>query len=106
MEPHLVTTNYGTLRGETEEGVSVFRGVPYAKPPTGPLRFRPPERPEPWTRVRDATRFGPAAPQAQSPIGDLLGVSVTETSEDCLSLNIWTPAADGNRRPVMLWLHG
>jgi para-nitrobenzyl esterase len=106
MGEHLVTTSYGTLRGTEEGGVSVFRGIPYARLPVGLLRFRTPERPEPWTDERDATRFGPAAPQAQSPIGDLLGISVTETDEDCLSLNVWTPAMDDGRRPVMLWLHG
>jgi para-nitrobenzyl esterase len=105
-DDHTVTTSYGTLQGTEDGGVTAFRGVPYARAPIGALRFRPPERPEPWTSVRDATRVGPVAPQAQSPIGDLLGVSVARADEDCLSLNIWTPSVDGGRRPVLLWLHG
>jgi para-nitrobenzyl esterase len=106
VDTGVVSTSYGMLQGTADGGVTVFRGVPYAKPPLGPLRFRPPEKPEPWSGVRDATRFGPVAPQAKSPIGDLLGVTVDGADEDCLTLNVWTPAADGGRRPVMLWLHG
>ncbi|HEX4622202.1 MAG TPA: carboxylesterase family protein, partial [Myxococcaceae bacterium] len=60
----MVSTSAGQVRGRTEKGIAVFRGIPFAKPPIGPLRFQAPEPPEPWDGVRDASRFGPAAPQA------------------------------------------
>jgi para-nitrobenzyl esterase len=98
------TTTYGGLQGSVDDGVVVFRGVPYAQPPVGPLRFGPPQRPKSWTGVRDATAFGPRAMQALNPVtGQQV---VDEPNEDCLTLNIWTPAVDDGRRPVMVWLHG
>ena len=97
----------GKLEGATERGVSHFLGIPFAKPPVGPLRFRPPERPDGWSGVRDATRFGPASLQASRPLAPILGMVLPEQSEDCLTLNVWTPAAgDGGRRPVLVWIHG
>jgi para-nitrobenzyl esterase len=97
----------GKLEGATERGVSHFLGIPFAKPPVGPLRFRPPERPDGWSGVRDATRFGPASHQASRPLAPILGMVLPAQSEDCLTLNVWTPAAgDGGRRPVLVWIHG
>jgi len=97
----------GKLEGASEGGVSRFLGIPFARPPVGPLRFRPPQRPEGWSGVRDATRFGPASHQASRPLAPILGMVIPEQSEDCLTLNVWTPAAgDGGRRPVLLWIHG
>ena len=102
-----VETRRGWVRGTLEGDVRVFRGIPFAKPPVGPRRFGAPEAPEPWPGVRDATRFGPASHQASRPLAPILGILVDEESEDCLSLNVWTPAAgDGARRPVMVWIHG
>lgn len=101
-----VETSYGKLRGEAADGVRAFRGIPFAKPPLGRLRFRAPERAEPWSGVRDATRYGPGSFQADRPMAKILGIIVPEQSEDCLTLNVWTPAADGARRPVMVWVHG
>ena len=102
-----VETRRGWVRGTVEGDVRVFRGIPFAKPPVGPLRFGAPEPPEPWRDVRDATRFGPASHQANRPLAPILGILVDEESEDCLTLNVWTPAAgDGGRRPVMVWIHG
>lgn len=101
------TTSYGKLEGITERGVSSFRGIPFAKPPVGALRFRAPEKPQAWSGVRDATRFGPASLQASRPLAPILGMVIPEQSEDCLTLNVWTPAAgDGAGRPVLLWIHG
>ncbi len=99
------TTTSGRLRGTTDDGVMVFRGIPYARPPVGPLRFLPPQPPPPWNGVREATTFGPPALQAASAASP--GQSVRSAqSEDCLTLNVWTPAADTRRRPVLVWLHG
>jgi para-nitrobenzyl esterase len=106
QEP-IIETRRGRVRGTVEGDVRVFRGIPFAKPPVGPLRFGPPEAPEPWPGVRDATRFGPASHQANRPLAPILGILVDEESEDCLTLNVWTPApGDGARRPVMVWIHG
>ena len=102
----VIETRYGKLRGTRTDGVSVYRAVPFAKPPIGALRFRAPERPEPWSGVRDATRFGPGSYQANRPLAPILGIVVPEQSEDCLTLNVWTPDGDGGRRPVLVWIHG
>jgi para-nitrobenzyl esterase len=86
--------------------VLAFRGIPYAAPPVGPLRFAPPAEGSPWQGIRDATAFGPAAPQRPDPLVGRLGLLPDgPQSEDCLTLNVWTPALDG-RRPVLVWLHG
>lgn len=102
----IVQTSYGQLRGLQDRGVQVFRGVPYAQPPTAGLRFQPPQRPQRWTGVRDAREFGPAAPQYAGITGLAVKMMVGPADEDCLFLNIWTPAADTGRRPVMVWIHG
>lgn len=97
-------TSAGTLRGERAGGVEVFRGVPYAGPPVGDRRWRPPQPVAPWAGERDATAFGPVAPQAIAP--ERLAKRGLTMDEDCLHLNVWTPAADGGRRPVVVFVHG
>src|SRR3712207_215533 len=102
-----VMTAVGEVAGELGDGVHVFRGIPYARPPVGELRFRPPQPPEPWAGARPATAFGSIAMQSPSPLENLFGAAERPSmSEDCLYLNIWTPGLDGARRPVMVWIHG
>jgi para-nitrobenzyl esterase len=99
----------GRLSGSSEGPLAVFRGIPYARPPIGSLRFAAPRPPEPWTGVREALSFGPAAVQSAIDVTYVPGFSLWEgigaTSEDCLTLNVWTPGPAG-RRPVLVWLHG
>ena len=96
----------GKLQGMARDGVLRFNGIPYAKPPLGPLRWRMPQAPEPWSGTRDAARFGNIAPQVESASGAVLGGTPGTRSEDCLYLNIQTPACDVALRAVMVWIHG
>jgi para-nitrobenzyl esterase len=89
---------YGRVRGAQGNGVVTFKGIPYGGSVSGPNRFKAAPPLQPWTGVRDALEFGPSALQ---PSGNR-----TNGSEDCLFLNIWTPAADGRKRPVMFYSHG
>lgn len=100
----LAHTSYGTLRGDTGGDVLVFRGVPYAAAPVRELRWHPPQPADSWAGVREATAFGAVAPQDISP--ERLARRGLTMSEDCLTLNIWTPAADAGARPVLVFLHG
>ena len=95
----------GQLRGALRHGVLTFKGIPYAAPPEGELRWRPPQPPAPWAGVRDALEYGSWAPQNKGALDDVMGAETGPQSEDCLTLNVWTPGLDG-RRPVMVWIHG
>lgn len=112
--PLVVDTGSGPVRGEGVEVVS-FKGIPYAAPPVGELRWRAPVPPAPWQAPRDATRYGARCPQPTSVIGQAalragpMPAAVNESgmSEDCLTLNIWTPARSATERlPVIVWVHG
>jgi para-nitrobenzyl esterase len=97
----VVHTTYGDVEGFVDaDGITQFLGVPYAKPPVGNLRWRPPQDPEPWPTTRSCKAFAPSAPQWLEE-GD-----TSPLSEDCLYLNIWTPKADSARRPVVVFIHG
>ncbi|MFF9767702.1 carboxylesterase/lipase family protein [Streptomyces sp. NPDC014636] len=104
----VVRTPHGAVRGRYERRIAVFRGIPYAAPPFGPLRFRPPRPPEPWDGVRDAGAFGPTAPKPaySEAFAPYLSDPVVP-GDDCLNLNVWTPEpGPGARLPVLVWLHG
>ncbi len=101
-DPALVQTATGMVRGVVKPDHRLFAGIPYAAPPVGPLRFQPPAPATPWTGVRDATEPGPHC--IQDPVGD--PEFGRQSDEDCLTLNVWTPATTGPPRPVMVWIHG
>src|SRR5215831_14572091 len=99
-DPEVYTT-LGRVRGRTENGVTVFRGIPFAKPPVGARRFRAPEPPEPWDGVRDATAFGPQAPFPGAPPRP-----TADSTGEWLTVNVWTPDPGAKTLPVMVWIHG
>lgn len=115
----IVETTSGRIRGAIADGIHVFRGVPYGSPTNGAARFLPPRRVAPWPGIRDTVRYGAICAQERVPLGrilpggraaretsDLIPVWSSPQSEDCLNLNVWTPAVNrGGRRPVMVWLH-
>jgi para-nitrobenzyl esterase len=116
----VVKTRSGPVQGLMDNGVCAFKGVPYGAPPIGKLRFMPPQPPKPWTDTCDASDFGAPAMQlaggtsvvANNDFGfQMHRVFPTPSelkvmNEDCLYLNVWTPAPDRKRRPVMVWIHG
>ena len=106
----VVSTKSGKLEGNFENGIYVFKGVPYAAPPVGDLRWMPPRPVKPWQGIRNAQKFGPIAPQnlmpAMGPVALAPSFEGQAQSEDCLYLNVWTPGLDNARRPVFFWIHG
>ena len=114
----VVETTAGKIRGYSNDGIYTFKGVPYAEPPTGALRFMPPAKVKPWTGIRSSLVFGPTCPTGiADPTGGDNGARTDEDAfllyrtsgragEDCLRLNVWTPSTRGGRRPVMVYMHG
>ncbi|WP_158885160.1 carboxylesterase/lipase family protein [Amycolatopsis anabasis] len=97
----------GRLLGRRQAGVAAFLGVPYARPPVGEARFRPPEPAPPWTGDRDATAPGPIAPQPVSRLERVTGPQQPMAqAEDCLTVNVWTPDPVSGPRPVLVFVHG
>ncbi len=101
-----VMTEGGLIQGTVDGDITVFKGVPFAAPPVGELRWMAPARESSWSGVKGATSYAPACVQVSRAL-PFLGIEKVDTSEDCLYLNIWTPAKSaGDKLPVMVWLHG
>jgi para-nitrobenzyl esterase len=104
-----VKTDSGSLSGVSDNGsgVRVYKGIPYAKPPVGDMRWKAPQAPASWTGVRQATNFGASCMQAPYPENSPYYSPLGPVGEDCLYLNVWTAAKSAKeRRPVMVWVHG
>lgn len=108
----VLDTTSGKIRGSVANGIKTFRGIPYGGPTEGTGRFMPPQKPKPWTGVRDALQNGPACLHVSGQPFDVTyadvegGSFLYPMSENCLTLNVWAPAQDGGKRPVMVWFHG
>lgn len=105
-----VETAYGRVAGVNANGVIAFRNIPYAAAPTGEDRWSAPKPPQTWTGVRESDEFGPISwqivPAEQGALSFAEDATPPVLDEDCLSLNVWTPKADNEARPVMVWIHG
>ena len=104
-----IETSLGKIQGTTVSGIEVFKGIPYAAPPVGELRWRSPQAHSGWTDVREAKEFSPISWQNINEAGGVLSFDSElkpVLNEDCLTLNIWTPGADAGKRPVLFWIHG
>lgn len=96
----------GAVRGTFENGINIFKGIPFAEAPVGPLRWRAPVPKAKWSGVRDATSFGPACVQPEGKLNNIYAsASPPPMSEDCLSLNVWAPA-NARNAPVFVWIYG
>jgi para-nitrobenzyl esterase len=102
----IVDTRSGKVEGLEHDGIFEFRGIPFAEPPVGPLRWLAPRREARWDGVRDATRFSAQSAQGAFAMDAMMGVPESAKSEDSLYLNVFTPGCDDARRPVMVWIHG
>lgn len=105
MSEPLAAVTGGKIRGRVENGVAVFRGVPYAAPPVRDLRFADAQPVIAWEGVRDATAFGPSVPQTPQPPAETLPAAIPPVGDDCLNLNVWTPDVGGSGLPVFVWVH-
>jgi para-nitrobenzyl esterase len=100
-----VGTEQGLLRGVQEGGISVYKGIPFAQPPLGELRWRPPQPAKPWSGALEATTYRPRCTQAENDYP--FATAADPVSEDCLYLNVWSPAqSTGSKLPVMMWIYG
>lgn len=101
----VVDVAQGKLKGITQQGLNIFKGIAFAAPPVNELRWKAPEPPSPWQGIRDASRFGDACVQPSSPPPSIYFQDIGATSEDCLTLNVWAPQKVANA-PVLVWIHG
>ncbi|MCP4754110.1 MAG: carboxylesterase/lipase family protein [Proteobacteria bacterium] len=99
-------TAEGKIEGTSENNIAVFRGIPYAEPPVGELRFKPPQPKKPWPGTIATKAYGHHACQGPDPVQERIWATTGAGNEDCLTLNIWTPGLDRKRRPVLVWIHG
>ena len=105
--PKPVRTQSGLVQGITEDGITVYKGIPFAAPPLGDLRWRAPQPAVAWTGLRTADKFAPAMHAGSASSTRALGMDAVATNEDCLYLNVWTPAKSPNDRlAVMVWIYG
>jgi para-nitrobenzyl esterase len=105
-EPALASVATGTLRGVVSDGIVAYKGIPYAAPPIGSGRWRAPGPALAWTGVRVADDYGPSCEQASAPERVPFDSRAGTMSEDCLTLNVWTPLLRPAALPVMVWVHG
>jgi para-nitrobenzyl esterase len=101
----IVKAPAGMLEGRREGTLRIFKGIPYAEPPIGQARWKPPTSVPPWSGVKQAAQFGPACSQPASPDTSIYANDLGATSEDCLTLNIWSPL-NAAHAPVFVWIHG
>src|SRR6185503_16931816 len=101
-----VKTEGGLVEGAVKDGIAIYKGIPFGAPPVGDLRWHAPVPAAPWDGIKKTDHFAPACPQDQS-MNAFIGFPVLPLSEDCLYLNIWSPAkTHGDRLPVMVWIYG
>ena len=104
--PETIAVDGGRIAGTSSDGVRVYKGIPFAAPPVGELRWKAPAPVVAWTGVKKADTFGPQCTQQPYPAGSPYATAPAPTSEDCLYLNVWSAAGAGDKRPVMVWIHG
>jgi para-nitrobenzyl esterase len=106
QEPKSVRTDSGPVQGTVENGITIYKGIPFAAPPLGDLRWRAPKSAAPWKNVLQADKFAPACMQVPI-VMPALGLDALTVSEDCLYLNVWTPAkSPKDKLAVMVWIYG
>ena len=102
----IIETKYVKIQGYVEQGINIFKGIPYTAPPVKKLRFKPPTPPKPWKNTLSTTDFSPVSPQPVTEAEWLFGPPLEQSEANSLTLNIWTPNIDNKKRPVLFWIHG
>ena len=105
-EKDIVESTSGKVQGYSNRGVIKFKGIPYAVPPIGNLRFKLPIPIEPWEGIHNATKYGPVAPQPASALENMFSDPLPNSEADCLTLNIWTESLKNEAKPGMFFIHG
>ncbi|MHA1931903.1 MAG: carboxylesterase/lipase family protein [Promethearchaeota archaeon] len=105
-EKYIVNTKSGKIQGYFNRGVVKFKGIPYAVPPIGNLRFKPPHPVDSWDNIRDVTKYSPVCPQPPSALEEMVSDPFPQSEADSLTLNIWTQKLDSEKRSVMFFIHG